>query len=357
MACRLFVGGKRPLLALLCTGILLVAAAPAAEAQISAQQRKAAAEAYDRGTSAWLAGQYGQAAQWFETAHRLAPSPAALVQAIRSHAEAGNSIRAASLSLWLKAEYDGDPRANKVADGVLAEAEGNYGKILVECNDDCTVSVGGKVHEYLQFYVEPGMEHSVVAGFEHGDVEQKVKVGHGETAELSFEAPPAPPKSEVAVGDDGKPAEAKDPWHGLPRWVTFTAMGLTLGLGAAALFSGIDTNRAASSYEDWAAAGSTATNNWTEDCTQPANGTMVDYCAEVQRRYDQGQNLQRRTNILIGTAAGMAGLTAILAIFLTDWKNKGKGKKQIELDEGGVELTGGFGWQPGGGTAMIEGRF
>jgi hypothetical protein len=369
MACRLYVGGKRPLLALLCTAVLLWASAPRAEAQVSSQQRKSAAEAYDRGTSAWLAGQYSQAAQWFETAHRLAPSPAALVQAIRSHAESGNSLRAASLSLWLKAEYDADPRANKVADGILEEAEDNYGKVVVTCDDDCTVNVGGKVHEYLQFFVEPGMEHTITAGFQYGDVDQKVKVGHGDTAELSFEAPPAPPEDERAVAEGGAPEVEKEPWHGLPRWVTITAMAVTLGLGAGALVSGIDTNRAASSYEDWAAAGrqqtsmhpdatGTTDDGWGVDGNDQRICTVdgTDFCAEVQGRYDDGKKLQRRTNILIGTAAGMAAVSAVLAIFLTDWKNKAK-KDDLDDDEGGVEITGGFGWQPGGGMAMLEGRF
>lgn len=366
MARRLYLGGKRPLLALLCTGFLLWAAAPSAHAQVSAQQRKAAAEAYDRGTSAWLAGRYGQAAKWFETAHRLAPSPAALVQAIRSHAEAGNTVRAASLSIWLKAEYDGDPRANKVADGILAEAEDEFGKVIVECDDECTISVEGRVHEYGEFFVEPGVEQVVEAGFEHGDVEQTVQVGPGDRAELTFEAPPAPPEEEREVAEGPAPEVEEEPWHGMPRWVTFVAMGVTAGLGVGALLSGIDTNRAASTYEDWVADGQAATaeaagmagdDGWGRD----PDGNLVceandiDYCAEVRNRYDEGQDLQRRTNILIGTAAGMAAVTAIMAIFLTDWKKEGQ--KSKEDDDEGVEMTGGFGWQPGGGMAMLEGRF
>jgi hypothetical protein len=371
MACRLTTGGKRPLLALLSLAAVLFAAGPAAEAQqVSAQQRKSAAEAYDRGTSAWLAGQYAQAAQWFETAHRLAPSAAALVQAIRSHAEAGNGLRAASLSLWLKAEYDEDPRATKVADGILEDAESNYGRVVVTCDDDCTLAMDGKVQEYREFFVEPGMKHTVTAGFAHGDLSQEVKVGHGDRAELSFEAPPPPPEPEP--GDPGYVAPDKPPkerWPGLPPWVTATVAVATLGAAGVALWSGLDTNSAASSYEEWAAAGAEATNDWTDPepmddgaggVTCVTNGT--DWCHEVQSRYDAGKKLERRTNILIGAAAGLAVVTAVMAIFMTDWKGKRYRKKKADTvddgaEEGGVEVTAGFGWQRGGGMAMVEGRF
>jgi hypothetical protein len=85
-----------------------------------------------------------------------------------------------------------------------------------------------------------------------------------------------------------------------------------------------------------------------------------DYCTEVQNRYDDGKKLERRTNILIGAAAGMAVVTAVMAVFMTDWKGKRKKKAETVDDgaeEGGVEVTAGFGWQRGGGMAMIEGRF
>jgi outer membrane protein assembly factor BamD (BamD/ComL family) len=60
-----------------------LAAVPSARAQ-DARQRQAAAEAYDQGTAAYLAGDYEKAAEWFETANRLAPAAPALIQAARS---------------------------------------------------------------------------------------------------------------------------------------------------------------------------------------------------------------------------------------------------------------------------------
>jgi hypothetical protein len=54
-----------------------------------ARQRQAAAEAYDQGTSAYLSGDYVKAAEWFETANRLASAAPALIQSARSLQQAG----------------------------------------------------------------------------------------------------------------------------------------------------------------------------------------------------------------------------------------------------------------------------
>ncbi|HEY2735655.1 MAG TPA: hypothetical protein VGI70_16775, partial [Polyangiales bacterium] len=66
-----------------------------------ARQRQAAAEAYDRGTAAYLEGSYEEAGKWFETANRMAPAAPALMQAIRAHEHYDNKARAATLALEL----------------------------------------------------------------------------------------------------------------------------------------------------------------------------------------------------------------------------------------------------------------
>src|SRR6187551_3774396 len=91
---------------------VLLAAACLAVAQPAraqdARSRQAAAEAYDQGTAAYLAGEYEKAAEWFETANRLAPAAPALIQAARSLQEAGLKSRAASIALRLTTEYPND---------------------------------------------------------------------------------------------------------------------------------------------------------------------------------------------------------------------------------------------------------
>ena len=74
-------------------------------------QRQAAAEAYDQGTAAYLAGDYAKAAEWFETANRLSPAAPALIQAARAHSKPANLPRAATLALRLTHEYPNEPAA------------------------------------------------------------------------------------------------------------------------------------------------------------------------------------------------------------------------------------------------------
>lgn len=340
-------GPVRLLLGALCMmGAIAIGTADGHGQEVSGQQRRAAAEAYDRGTSAWLAGQYSQAAQWFETAHRLAPSSAALVQAIRSHQEAGNTLRAASLALWLKAEFDDDPRATKVADKILTETEGEYAEVTVDCDEECSITIEGKVQEYNRFFVQADVEHELVAGFEHGDRQETVEATAGETVELTFEAPEPPPEPEP--GDPGyeAPARAEEPpWPGLPKWVTITAMGLTLGLAGTAVWSGVDTLNANDTYEEWASACET------EGGFDPND----ELCVEARDRFENGQDLERRTNILIGAASGMAVLSAALAIFATDWSGS---EEEVEDDEASdPTVTAGFSFTRGGGMTTLEGRF
>ena len=92
--------GTSTLAFIVCVLFSAVAAADAPQDEgqsISVGERAEAAEAYDRGTTAYLSEQYELAAHWFERAYRVVPTSTALVQAVRAHHKAGNSIRAA----WL----------------------------------------------------------------------------------------------------------------------------------------------------------------------------------------------------------------------------------------------------------------
>src|SRR5262245_34159669 len=125
MATRMYSGaGVRSMLSvrfgwLMGLGALLIA--PAAHAQNEARDRQAAAEAYDKGTSAYVAQDYEGAAQWFETANRLSPAAPALIQAARAHQQAGHLTRAATLALQLVQTYPDDSNATTIGEGLLTE--------------------------------------------------------------------------------------------------------------------------------------------------------------------------------------------------------------------------------------------
>lgn len=293
----------------------------AQEDEVSAADRRAAAEAYDRGSAAYLERQWGQAARYFEMADRLAPSPAALVQAVRAHQRAGNDIEAANLALRLEARHPDERAASRTAASVLREAEQRFVRVDVQC-DGCSLQIDRAVIDQTSFFVEPRVTHTLTASFETGDVQQTVEGTAGSRQELSFEAPPAPaPSTEPAAGPTPPPdtaPPASDGGGGLsPVWVVAGGV-VTLGLAGALTWSGLDALDGVDGYE----------------------------ADPTQERLEEGQAKERRTNVLIGATAGAAAVTLLLAA-LTDWGGSGETDPTIQASAGVV---------PGGVIAVLGGR-
>ncbi|AKF08592.1 tetratricopeptide repeat protein [Sandaracinus amylolyticus] len=276
--------------------------APSTTREPTAEERQAAADAFDRGTRAYLARDYPRAAQWFETAYRMAPASAALVQAVRSHERAGNTVRAATLALRLRAMHAGDRDADRQSEQTLRLAS-QLVRVDVVCDQPCTVELDGTLMEHPSFFVAPSTDHVVRASFSTGTAEQDVAAGEaGATRELRFEAPPAPPEP-VAVATPeptpAEPTEATEPTEpvrpvesggGLSPAFAVTGIALTAISGGVLTWSGIDTLDGVDAYE-----------------TSPTPEGLSD-----------GQARETRTNVLIGVTAGLAAVTVVLMIF-TDW--------------------------------------
>ncbi len=261
-----------------------------AGAQPSADDKAAAAEAFDRGTAKWLGKDYAQAAGYFETAHRLAPAAAALVQAVRSHERAGNDLRAATLALQLAGTYPDDALARKTARAVLASREKKYARIDVKC-EDCTIELDGKLVDHPSFFVEPARTVSLEAGFATGSVQRDVEGRAGETLEVSFEAPPkkeAPPPppdpagAGAATGAQPAVAEPAVPWV-----VPAVLGGLTVVAGGVLTWSGLDTLDERDAYE----------------------------AAPTRARFEHGRDLELRTNVLIAATAVLGAATLTTTFF------------------------------------------
>ena len=160
--------------------------APRPAAAQDAQQRAAAADAYDRGSAAFLAGDYATAARWFETAHRFAPAASALLQAVRSHQRNNDPLRAASLALMLANDFEG-PAAEE-ARTLLDEAAPTFHRVVVTC-EGCAITVDGSVYENDEFFVSPDEPHTIELGFATGDVEREVQGPAGEVTQIEGTAP------------------------------------------------------------------------------------------------------------------------------------------------------------------------
>ncbi len=297
----------------------------------SAADRQAAGEAYDRGTAAYLARDYDRAATLFETAYRLAPSSAALIQAIRAHDRAGDHLRAGTLALRLQARHAGDRQAERQATTTLRTASRQFLRIDVSCDAECTVELDGRLEDHTSFFVDPASPHAVRASFDTGATEPQTTVGEaGGTQAMTFTRPPPPPAPEpvvVAVTDptsDPTPVPIAPPppppsSGGITPVVFVTAAGLTAAAGGVLIWSGVDTLAGVPAYRD--------------------DPTVA--------RLQDGQSRELRTNIMIGVTSALAITTVVLAI-ATDWDGDPAPSETPRVTAA---------VSPDGGAIAIEGRF
>ncbi|MBX3274445.1 MAG: hypothetical protein KF729_29540 [Sandaracinaceae bacterium] len=286
-------------------------ARPAHAQDVSARDRQSAGEAYDRGTAAYLAEDFEGAASWFETAYRLAPAAAALVQATRAHQRAGNEQRAATLALRLQALYPDDRTARTTAQRALAAAR-RFLRVDVTCDGECAIEVGGAIMGHTSFFLDPGAEHRVTAEFETGRVTQTAAGAAGETVSLAFEAPapvarepePEPDEPRDRAAPEPPAAEPQRGGGGVPLAVTVTALVVTAGLGGVLIWSGLDALDGVGAYE-----------------ANPTAEGLAD-----------GRSREERTNWLIAGTAVAAAATFVLMLF-TDWGG-GEPDAAVTLDLG-----------------------
>ena len=289
------------------SGFTGTAEAQTATAEPSVADRQAAGQAYDRATAAYLGRDYARAAPLFETAYRLAPAPAALVQAVRAYERAGNPLRAASLALLLQAQHPSDEAAQRQATTTLATASASYARINVTCSSTCTLELDGAIQGHPSFFIEAGTTHTLRATFETGNIEESVSGAAGSTTPVSLTAPP--PSAETTLRhDDDAPVTAPTSVDqgGLSPALFTVGLLLTIGSGAALAWSGVDTLDGVPAYRD-----------------NPTPEGLAD-----------GQSRELRTNVLIGVTAGLA-LTTFIFAFVTDWD----GTPSTEVDSGDPETS------------------
>ena len=287
-----------------CSSVLAVAA-PAL-----AQDVAGAANAFSRAQKADLSGDHDTAAELYELADSLAPTPEALRSALRSRKSAGHLGSAAAQAERLLRRYPDDKRSKELADATLEEAKRKLARVEVQCRPKaCGLVVDGaagssEVVDVHVIYLEPG-KHEVNAAFGPDRAVPKVMVAKaGERTSLAFEAPVASagaPRLTDAGGKTGlvnlsadASADRGKVQRGLSPWIFVTGAVVTAGLGAATVWSGLDVQSAHDAYQGH----------------------------ETQRAYEDGLDKEKRTNILIG-ATVVAGIsTAVIAMF-TRWGGSG----------------------------------
>lgn len=306
---------RRLLLALVTACVTMTAlllATPAAAAPPrrtpSAEDRKAARQAFIDGQSSFKKGDYRHAAESFEAAYKRAPHPDALWNAARSWFRAGEKTRAANLYAQYLQDAPPLARDRNSATDALRKLAPELGRLEIHAADVTDVRVDNEPLEGTSLYVTPGT-HVIQGRHDDRVVSRSQDVAAGATVSVALVAPPPERPTPTPPPPPPPLPPPPPPSRGLSPLVLLVGGGLTAGAGAVLVWSGVDTVNQKKSFD----------------------------AAPTQGKLDAGRSKQTRTNVLIGVTAGLATLTAATAIFLVDW-HRGDNKK-VEVGLGPGTLT------------------
>jgi hypothetical protein len=299
-----------------------------APAPPGADQIQFAAQEHDLGYRAYVAKHYEEAAVHFENAFFAAPNPAELRSAIRARRDGGELARAATLAAIGQRRFPADTQTARLAQDTIAEARLRVFEVQIASRSECNVAVDDRVvaaekAKALRFFVAPGKHELVVTWADGRSARVAIDATAGGSQSLQLD-PPAPPAPPPAAAPPAAPApaprQAPPQAHAAPGAkplapvVFFVGAGLTaVGVGLT-IWSGLDAE------------------------SHPGRDAVRTQCAglgESCSAYQDGVAAQRRTNIILGATAGVAGATAVIGVFFTRWRVS----PMIGVDEVGLRAT------------------
>ena len=300
----------------------------------SATNQSAAREAYNRGVALLGRKEFGAAARQFALADQLVPSDTVLADAI-DESVAADDPAFGSMLVARATRRSRSPELERAANKAREKFRGRAGRIDVRCPGTCDTEVDGKMADPADDGWLPTGAHviALTTGTHPGyRDEHRVNVGPAETTLVTFQPPPqAPAPAPVAAmntDEKGAPPETsqESQRHGLaPTWF-WVGVGVTALVAGGAVLSGVDANKTHQDFVD-------------RQCGQRGS----DDCLS---RADDGKSAVTRTNILIGVASASAVATAVVGLFLVDWKPRANAPVQTS-----------FAVEPGGARAVVSGRF
>lgn len=242
-----------------------------------------AARWFTEGQKAFAAGDYLRAAESFEAAYKEQPHHAPLWNAARSWQRAGEDVRAANVYAKYLREAPADAPDRDQATTSLKELSAKLGRIEPHTAGLSRPRLDGRPVEAPVVYVAPG-EHVAEASDAEGQVRKVVKVGAGQLVAVTVARdpkiePPRPPE----------PIAPKR--SGLSPWVTVAGGVLTAVAGGVTIAFGSNTVSKKHTFLD----------------------------DRSQANLDAAQDAQTRTNVALATTGGLAIVTAVIAVFFTDW--------------------------------------
>ncbi len=270
-------------------------AAPPAEAD------RTAARHFADGQKAFAAGDYPHAGDEFEAAYRDKPHHAPLWNAARSWQRAGEEVRAANLFARYLREAPADAPDRDQANASLRALTARLGRIEPHAAGVEKLRLDGKTVDAPVLYVAPG-EH-VAEGDDGGvRVRKVVTVRAGEQVSVTV-APDARPSPVLGPPRGGEPNERGPSRKPLSPIIPVVGGVLTAVVGGLTIASGLDT-------------------------VSKRDAFLGD---KTQDRLDTAFSSQSRTNVLLGTTIGLGALTAVVAVFFTDWSSSATPSREVSV--------------------------
>ncbi len=267
--------------------------AQTARAAPSAADKARAAAAYDQGVKHFDGAEYRQAALAFLKADSIVPSADALDNAIVAARKAGDYLLVVRAAQRAEARAPGAKLAAE-ARAALAEAAPHLARVELGCDvapchlvlDTDPVSAGSR-------YLLPGT-HSVDAVADKARAHRDLALDAGATYRVVLHpvAPATSAAAPQAALPQKRPAPPPDTSHPpLPPAAFYVGAAVTLGLAAAATWSGLDALSA-------------------------RRKLPPDYSTA---QGDDVRSRMRRTDYLLGGAVVAGAVTAWMGISLVDW--------------------------------------
>ena len=262
--------------------------------------QKDAASLFAAGIKAQEAGRFKEAATYFERAHVLAPSVAALRSAIRNRVGSGEIARAGVLVERLRSICI-EPVCLKLGKAVSERLSATHFRVLLSCSPSCLVDEYDQDLKDLHVLYLPSGQHIVHVTFEGGVSTHTKLVGSvGENVTTTVTQPRpleelVEPKNEQLVNFDavaGVVVEEKDSRRfRLHPSIGIAGLALAAGLAGATVWSVDDTHKFNSRFRQ-------------------------DPSVELQ---SDGDSRDVRSNIFLWSGIGVAVVSVATLVFWTDW--------------------------------------
>ena len=313
--------------ALLCAGLaaLSTTCADLARAQEDCGQDadKCARDAFSAGVKAFQDADYELALVHFRKAFEYRPHPAIGLNLALAEAKTGKLLEAIKRFDEVIAHPEASKKLKADAQREREQVVGALAVLTLDLEGNgVTATVDGEPMSGKPptARLNPGLHELRVMEGDKVLVDRKVNLSRGERLRIAVQR-----SSEVnlVVQDKPKPKPKPKPESsGLaPVWF-YASAGATVALGAATIWSGLDTQRSFDDYE------------------QDLPTLDQD---EIDHRVEAGNGKETRTNVLLGITAVAAVGTTALGVWLVDWKGDETPEKgNVAITPGGVLVSGSF---------------